>query len=79
MSECQRCGLCCMECGDMYTHQPGYIICPWLKLEGNVAICRVEDDKPKTCRDYPVYDIDGGKCKRELLNRRFSNAGLQDR
>lgn len=72
---CKRCGLCCAECGDMYSGTEDTLHCPWLEFEGGLAVCTIERDcgraeKPEVCRGYPFEDIDGGKCRREIVEEK---------
>ncbi len=74
MPKCQRCGLCCMQCGDLAGDaQTDSGQCSGLFFESGKAICRVQkewgyEEKPEVCKQYPFPDIDGGKCARELDN-----------
>lgn len=43
--QCRRCGSCC----DLTFH------CPYLTGEGP---CRIYDDRPVTCRDFPIDALD---------------------
>lgn len=70
--ECYRCGLCCLDCGDLaYGEGAETGRCPALRFEGVIAVCGVEQDnsrleKPQVCQDYPFADCDGGRCTRQL-------------
>lgn len=69
---CQRCGLCCMNCGDLSGDaQTDFGPCSGLTFENGLAVCLIEENsgkefKPDVCNAYPFPDIDGGKCQREL-------------
>jgi Fe-S-cluster containining protein len=64
---CQRCGLCCQSCGDLYAGTKEHGVCPQFEMKNGVASCKVYEQRPQVCRDYPFADIDNGKCFRELL------------
>ncbi len=70
--KCSQCGLCCLECGDMYNREGEGGICPQLDYDDNgKAFCKVEREigrweKPQVCKDYPFEHMDG-KCKKDEL------------
>jgi Fe-S-cluster containining protein len=61
-----------MQCGDLYAGTSEHGICPQLVIGDGIATCKVYDDRPKVCREYPFADIDGGKCFRELKEMKKS-------
>lgn len=72
--KCERCGLCCMDCGDL---AGGKLTdsgrCSGLFFEGSKAVCRIQREwgyeaKPNVCKAYPFADIDDGKCHRGLAS-----------
>ncbi len=76
MSKCQRCGLCCQNCGDIGDDaQTDSGPCSCLSFENGLAVCWIQKEwgygmKPEVCQAYPFPDIDGGKCHRELAQEK---------
>ena len=59
MSDCKRCGRCCMHMHSDDTGMP----CEFLLVEGGMATCLIHDNKPEVCRRYPDHpDFDGEPC-----------------
>jgi hypothetical protein len=46
--ECRRCGACCRL---VYR-------CPFLRMDGDLAVCTVHQRRPQNCRIFPVDRLD---------------------
>lgn len=65
---CQRCGMCCQGRGDFAfdlddaggEYEPDD--CTALCFEGNMAVCRMQDNKRDCCLEYPADEL----CEREM-------------
>jgi len=67
--ECQRCGRCC-ECLSLIDREKEIFEigrCSHLEYNDGIASCKIHNDKPVKCRDYPVREK-GETCLREKEN-----------
>ena len=69
--KCQRCGICCKGRGDL-----GYDFddaggeyepddCTALVFDGEIAVCRMQEEKRDCCKEYPCDEW----CERELKEK----------
>ncbi len=57
MSECKRCGRCCLHMHSDDTGMP----CESLLVEDGIATCLIQANKPEVCKRYPDHPDFGGE------------------
>lgn len=48
--QCNRCGQCCIG----KTYSEPRIDCPNLEFKEGKAFCKIYEDRPESCRDFPT-------------------------